>query len=92
MPGKYLKINLIIAVIIAILVGLTFAAIGLSHNSQGEFYIAGTDTIDIRYVSMIFFSWFIPSFVVCMSIGLLIMLGMLLFSCIRVKFRLKSNR
>lgn len=72
----YLKINFIIALVVGLLVSLILLFIGIDHNAQGEFYSIETGQLDIGYAVLVFFSWFVPTFLVCVIIGFL---GRLIF-------------
>ena len=51
------------------IVGSLMVYVGLQHNPQGEFYRAGTESLDWGSIAFLFGSWFVATSVLCAVIG-----------------------
>lgn len=71
---KYFRINLYISSVLALLIGSILLYVGLKHNSQGEFYSVESGQVDFAYIAVIFFSWAVSVFIVCVLIGAIVFL------------------
>ncbi len=49
---------------------------GLKHNPQGEFFVGGSDHLDLKYCGMVFGAWFaivgVATFLVSMVVAALV--------------------
>ncbi len=74
--NKLFRISLYVSLFVAFLVSSVVLYAALQHNPQGEFYSLDNGRIEFAYIAMLFFSWFIPVFIVCSIVG-----ATVVFSC-----------